>query len=212
MTSFAGARSGTKPRRSYHHGDLRQALIDAALEQIAEGDVGAVSLRALARRVGVTYAAPYHHFEDKNALLAAVAAEGFRKMGDEMDREIGALPPGATARDRLAAQGRAYVQFAVQFPSHYRVMFRHDLADPAVYTEMQEAGSRCFDRLVGTVQEILEEPEPNRRVLSQAVAAWASVHGVASLWNEGPLRYKAPDVPVEVLTGWVIETLGRAIG
>src|SRR5688500_3897951 len=104
--------------RSYHHGDLRNALLEAALALIAQGRVGELSLREVARRAGVTYAAPYHHFADKSALLAAVATQGFEKLVEKFDRVAARrLAPEA----ELVAMAQAYVAFALAHPSHYRV-------------------------------------------------------------------------------------------
>src|SRR5262245_23788463 len=104
----------------YHHGDLRRALLDAALEILAEGGAAGLTLREVARRAGVTHAAPYRHFEDKAALLAAVAEEGFRAVYAEM------LARSERVKDpveRLYQIGAAYVLFAVTHPAHFRVMF-----------------------------------------------------------------------------------------
>ena len=118
--STAGTVRLTRDR--YHHGDLRRALLAAAVEAIDEVGPTAMSLRDVARRAGVSHAAPAHHFGDKAGLLTALAAEGFRRLADELDR---------TARETgsFLEVGVAYVRFAVTHPAHFAVMFRPDLHD-----------------------------------------------------------------------------------
>ncbi|MEM7247042.1 MAG: TetR/AcrR family transcriptional regulator [Acidobacteriota bacterium] len=208
MTSAAGAGG---ERRGYHHGDLRRALLDAALELIREKDVGGVSLRAIARRVGVTNAAPYHHFPNKSALLREVAAEGFRKMAEVMEAEIASLPEGATPIVRLEAMGRAYVRFAVAHPAHYRVMFREDLDPDEESAELTSGRDACFGKLLATAGELAEgSPE---RAQSIALTAWSCVHGLSSLWNDGALGRKGFEGSSEelarVVTGMVGEIFGN---
>lgn len=111
-----------KKRTTYHHGDLRNALIQAALELIAEHGVEGFTLRDCAKQAGVSVAAPYRHFEDRDDLLAAVAADCMQRLGDAMDRAVeaaGEVDPLSVFR----ATGIAYVRFAVEHPAHFRVMY-----------------------------------------------------------------------------------------
>jgi AcrR family transcriptional regulator len=108
------------PRHSYHHGNLREALLQGALRAIAELGPGAFTLREVARRAGVSHNAPYRHFRDKDALLAAVAAQGFRELTRAM-RDAGKRQ--SKALDRLKQSGLAYVAFAIRRPEHFTVMF-----------------------------------------------------------------------------------------
>src|SRR5262245_4881527 len=111
-------------KRAYHHGDLRRALLDAALELVSSKGVQALTLREVARRAGVTHAAPYHHFPSKEALFAAVATEGFRDLAAAMRAALsGRRGPFASLR----AIGVAYVRFATEHPAHFRIMFRPGL-------------------------------------------------------------------------------------
>jgi AcrR family transcriptional regulator len=112
---------GRRRRPRYHHGNLPQALRDAALALINEAGADALTLRGAAKRAGVSQAAPYRHFRNKEALLAAVAEEGFRAMAEAMGRR--AAPHRADPAGRLRALGRAYVEFATRHPAHFRVMF-----------------------------------------------------------------------------------------
>jgi len=177
--------SKSKPR--YHHGDLRRSLIDASLALIAEEGFSALTLREVARRAGVTHAAPYRHFEDKEALLAAVAEEGFRamtaQMHERMSRENGPA-------ERLAACGVAYVLFAVRHPAHFRVMFGPHFARPALHEGLSTEGSNAFGLLVQSIIQgqqmgVLREGEP----LPLALGAWSLVHGLASLLVDGVLEH-----------------------
>ncbi|QFZ18206.1 TetR/AcrR family transcriptional regulator [Saccharothrix syringae] len=157
----------------YHHGDLRRAVLAAAVAAITEHGPAAVSLRDLARRVGVSHAGPVHHFKDKAGLLTALAAEGFALLADALTatREAGG--------DFLDA-GVAYVRFALDHRAHFEVMFRPDLYhadDEAV----RAAEARAREVLVAGAGQTGAEPEVAR------VAAWSLVHGFATLWNTGAL-------------------------
>src|SRR5437763_11993969 len=113
-------------RQRYHHGNLREALVEAALALVEERGSPEFTLREVDRRVGVTHAAPQRHFEDRAALVAAVAEEGFRELRAHVDRGV------ARARDpaaRLHALGVGYVQFALRNPAHFRVMYSAELVD-----------------------------------------------------------------------------------
>ncbi|MBU8894496.1 TetR/AcrR family transcriptional regulator [Corallococcus sp. H22C18031201] len=162
----------------YHHGDLRQALVDAAVALIAEEGFAALTLREVARRAGVTHAAPYRHFADKEALLEAVAAEGYRAMAREMrqrmERVTGPL-------EQLITAGEAYVLFAVRHPPHFRVMFGPHFTRPHEPVA-SEAGEDAFSLLVrcieaGQAAGLLRAGDR----LSLALTAWSQVHGLASL-------------------------------
>jgi AcrR family transcriptional regulator len=170
----------------YHHGDLRRALIEASLALIAEEGFSALTLREVARRAGVTHAAPYRHFPDKEALLAAVAEEGFRTMAalmrERMDKESGPL-------ERLGACGVAYVLFAVQHPAHFRVMFGPHFSKPRDHEGLAKEGGTAFGLLVQSIVQgqeagLLLEGEP----MPLALMAWSQVHGLASLLVDGQLE------------------------
>jgi AcrR family transcriptional regulator len=172
----------------YHHGDLRRALIEASLALIAEEGFSALTLREVARRAGVTHAAPYRHFPDKEALLAAVAEEGFRAMATLMrermdqDKESGPL-------ERLGACGVAYVLFAVQHPAHFRVMFGPHFSTPKDHEGMSKEGGTAFGLLVQSIVQgqeagLLREGDP----MPLALMAWSQVHGLASLLVDGQLE------------------------
>ena len=168
-----------------HHGDLRQALISAALDLIEDSDADEVTLRAVARRAGVSSAAPYHHFADKNALLAAVARDGFESLS-EVQLEVLARP--GSARDRLERLVTEYVLFALRHPTHYRLMFRTppSMVDGAEAMALREVALGTFGRLVEAVNAVnvrISAQEAARR----ALLGWATAHGAieVSQWALG---------------------------
>jgi len=175
-------------KSSYHHGDLRRALVDAALALIQEGELGTLSLREVARRAGVTPAAPYHHFRDKLELLAAVAEEGFVALGESMDRAVEAVPV-RQARARIAALARAYLEFARERQAHYRVMFLPEvkLTDPSLGVHV--AADASLARLVQAIHAVTPKVDPDT-LRRRAVIAWGAGHGIVTLWNDGLLEKK----------------------
>ncbi len=167
--------------KKYHHGDLRRALLDATIELLlAEGSGRAVSLRAAARRAGVSEAAPYRHFTDKRALLAAVAQEGFEHMVREMQAAKASTP--GNPMDQLQAMGVAYVHSATEHPAHYKLMFGPELVNredlPSLLAAAQEAFSYLQDGVEACLRAGLLRPEDPRQV---ALSAWSVVHGLSSL-------------------------------
>jgi AcrR family transcriptional regulator len=166
----------TTPR--YHHGALRPALLDAALEAIGELGPTALSMREVARRAGVSHAASAHHFGDKAGLLTALAAQGYDLLADE-------LAAAWAATGRFLEVGVAYVRFAVAHPAHFAVMFRPELLhrdDPA----LRGAKARSAAALYGGVER-LPHPQAGTDPVVAGVAAWSIVHGFASLWLDGLL-------------------------
>lgn len=176
--SRLGANVGTM---SYHHGDLRQALIDAATELLSSKGVADLSLREVARRAGVSHAAPGHHFGDKLGLLTAVAADGFRLLGHAVRAARDAHRDDPRAA--FAAGGEAYVSFAQRHPGHFAVMFRGDL-HRMDDEDLTLAAGDAYNELVQMCKAITGDDE-----LSDAAwIAWAFVHGVATLGIEGQWR------------------------
>lgn len=176
-------------RETYHHGDLRQALIDAALELVAEKDVSSLSLREVARKAGVSHAAPYRHFEDKEALLAAVAEQGFGIFNDALEQATQDIP---NPLERLEAGFIAYVHYAIVNPSHYRILFGAYGANATeTYPSLATAIKQAFKQFVDTIaqgQNIGTIRPGNPEQLAQAV--WALSHGLAMLVIDGHLTYK----------------------
>jgi len=173
-----------EPDREYHHGDLRRALVDAAATLAGEKGVAGLSLREAARSAGVSHAAPYHHFKDKAALLAAVAEEGFLRFDAFQRKSLRSAPRSPAAR--LSALGKAYIDFAIKNPHYFRVMFRKDLVGPEITPSLRKIAYQTFDRLFEAVGDCLGSSSETE-VMPLAITAWSLVHGLASLWLDGPL-------------------------
>ncbi len=176
----------------YHHGALKAALIEAADAILDEGGAGAVSLREAARRAGVSATAPYRHFADKEALLAALATNGFVAFGQ-------ALAAAAQGSDNpLGAMGQAYVRFALARPGRFRLMFGPaGIPDRRRYPDLAAAASRTHEQLVAAVRRRTPgaaDPE------TAAIAAWSVVHGLAHLLLDGMLPGVDPEAITRAIT------------
>jgi len=152
---------------TYHHGNLRSALLRAAGKTLEKEGVASLSLRDAARRAGVSHNAPYRHFADRDALLAALATEGFGILGEAMR--------GHTGKE----MGEAYVRFAIAHPQRFRLMFG-GMLPMAKYAELQEASLSTYRTLVDAFKDL---PRPE----VAAAAAWSLVHGLANLLLDGHL-------------------------
>lgn len=197
-----------QPRSSYHHGDLRRALLAAARRLIQRSGAGRVSLRAIAREAGVSHAAPYHHFADRDALLAALAATGFDALREAMERRSeGALDQPFRS---LQEAGVAYVRFAMENPELYRLMFSGPLTDRARYPELQRAADDAF----GVLQRLLGSAGGTRAAkASRAVplTAWSTVHGLAMLLIDGRLEEETAASDSDEIAREVTRVLGRGL-
>lgn len=206
MSRLSGARGGTPdarravaPRRArtrtYHHGDLRTAVLDEVRLIIREQGVSVVSMREVARRASVSHAAPSHHFGNKAGLLTAFAIQGYDLLADTVTADLAAA--GArTPPDVLAVMGQAYVRFAIENPEHFGVMFPGELVnqdDP----EYLRATNRCYGPLMRVVAKGSAEGTLAADVTLVATSAWSLVHGLASLWLGGRLQARtgAADAP-----------------
>ena len=171
------------PERPYHHGDLRRALLERAIEVIDDVGPGAMSMREVSRRAGVTHAAATHHFGDKAGLLTAIATEGYELLGRAL-RE-------ARERERNFLEvGVAYVRFAVEHRAHFEVMFRPELYHQD--NEQLEAAKAI------TAGMLYGSDNATDAQLADGVAAWAIVHGVAALWLDGNLPERLGDDPEQI--------------
>lgn len=194
-------------RKGYHHGDLRTSLLDAGaalLEQ--EGPTG-LSLRKLARRLGVTPGAPYRHFEDKDGLLAALAAEGYRKLRAEMLRDTETAP---NAEERLKQAGTGYIRFAMGQPELFRLMF--GWMPSRDIPELCEAGDAAFAAFEGIVQSCEDEGLLRRSVSDAGLLAWSAVHGAAFLSIDGRLKIDEPSPSAECILNHLHDSLWGGIG
>ena len=169
------------PARPYHHGDLRPALLRAAVEAIGHAGPAATSLREVARRAGVSHAAAAYHFGDKAGLLTALAVEGYHLLAEELRgaREAGFLEVGV-----------AYVRFAVRHRAHFEVMYRPELYRPDD-PEIRRARAATAVLLYGT-------DRPDAGQLAAGAAAWSLVHGLATLWLNGNLPAALGTDPEEI--------------
>jgi AcrR family transcriptional regulator len=174
--------------KPYHHGHLREALLEAAIGLIAEVGPTAFTLREVARRAGVSHNAPYRHFRNKDDLIASVAAQGFGELADAM---LDAAKRGSDSRDRLKRSGLAYVAFALRRPEHFTVMFEAPISRRH-HPELAAAGDRAFATLVNFVKICQDERQlPAGETLEYALLAWSLVHGVAKLAVTGRLPYQS---------------------
>ncbi|MGD1864490.1 MAG: TetR/AcrR family transcriptional regulator [Phormidesmis sp.] len=173
-------------KQTYHHGDLRQALVNAALEVLETKDAKSISLREVARQAGVSHTAPYRHFEDKAALLAAVAEEGFIEFGTYLQAAVDQAQ--AAPIESLQATGEAYVRYALDHPTHFRVMFGSFPADEPADSTLSQVSNGTFQILVevitaGQAAGLLKAGDPNLLALGR----WSMVHGLAMLLLDGML-------------------------
>ncbi|MGH2603170.1 MAG: TetR/AcrR family transcriptional regulator [Dehalococcoidia bacterium] len=171
---------------TYHHGNLREALLRTAVAAIAESGAGALSLRELARRAGVSHAAPAHHFRDKAGLLTAVAAEGYELLAESLRR-------AAERTGSFVEVGVAYVRFAIERRGHFEVMFRPDQlhADDPGLTQARAQARDVLRRGLADLVGSRAGDDPD----AAALAAWALVHGFADLWLSGSLPEALGDDP-----------------
>ncbi len=200
-----------KPPGRYHHGDLRQELLRASRHIVAEDGIGALTFREVARRVGVSHAAPAHHFDDKAALLAAVAAEGFVELTQALSQAL--LGAGEQAVHRLNATGVAYVTYAAEHPNLFRLMFGRELA-VCKDEEFVQSSARAYEVLDSASREVIREhggADPAERQVVVA-GAWSLVHGMSMLWLDGRLTpgNRSPDA-LTSLARRVTDLISRAL-
>lgn len=165
--------------------DVRAGILNASLQLMNEGGLGALSMREVARRAGVSHQAPYHYFQDREAILAELAGEGFDQLYDYMISAVG------LARDRTAksrAMGEAYIRFALNHPELFRLMFRNEMCDLSRYPEAKAKAEKCFNvpvEILGVSGTLEDGANPD---LVPVIASWSIAHGLATLLLEGKLR------------------------
>lgn len=174
--------------RPYHHGNLRQAAIEAALAEVERVGAAGVSMREVARRAGVTHAALAYRFGDKAGLFTAIATDGFRLAAES-------IGPAATGPEGFIEGGIAYVTFALSHPGHFEIMFRPDLyrADDPQLIEAREAAFAILD---GSARASVADPAQD--VTDVVVAGWSMSHGFATLARTGNLRDRTSGDPAEI--------------
>lgn len=181
-----------RKRRTYHHGDLKNALIAAGLDILSKNGVSALSLRSVAQRVGVSHAAPYAHFADKQALIAAISTAGYERLYEAM-RAVAAAHEDDPGR-QLVEAGWAYVQFGLDDPAHFKVTLSGVVEKEQDYPAFVEVSKKSFRQVVAIVQAcqakgILPSGEPDL----VAVAVWSMMHGLVSLLLENQIPHSVID-------------------
>ena len=174
------------PPKPYHHGDLHQEILCAACELLEEHNIASLSLRQVAKRVGVSHTAPYRHFKDKEDLLAGVAGVGFKQLTQKMAAAVAANIDDPAAQLQELAHG--YVNMALRHPQCTQLMFSGILPCDDTYPELKASGDTAFDGL----KSIIEEGQSSGafvkgEVEALALSAWATIHGLASLIISGNL-------------------------
>lgn len=176
----------TKTTKHYHHGDLRQALINQAKALIAENGIEQLSLRKLAERCGVSRMAPYHHFKDKHELLCAIATDGFLALEALLEQLD--LSPQAPKHDELGRFVLAYLHFARHEPERYDLMFGRQIWKLSHPTdELREVAFRTFKLYASTLMTLFNPTQlpPGSKPLRLAQASWATLHGLCRLLIDG---------------------------
>lgn len=180
------------PAKKYHHGDLENALIRAGVEILSKEGIEGLSLRKVAKRVGVSYAAPYAHFKDRQALIAAISTEGFKQLYNALDAAISAHADDP--KQQLVEGAWAYVQFAMDNTDIFKIMFSGALEKEKDYRSFVEISQKTFDRVMDVVRACQSagvlRPAPLELM---AVSVWGQVHGVISLALEGQISHTVLD-------------------
>lgn len=195
-------------KTTYHHGDLRHGLLEAALTLLKTKDAKSLSLREVARQAGVSHTAPYRHFADKASLLEAVAEEGFVEFGHYLNEAV--TNANAEPMESLKATGEAYVRYALDHPTHFRVMFSHFPASPSPDSNLPATAAGTFQILVdiiakGQATGLFKAGDP----AELAIGRWALVHGLAMLLLDGMLNSSQNDKsPQNDETGSCADAMG----
>lgn len=196
MAAGSATTEQTQPKTGYHHGDLREALISAAQQLVEEGGADKFSLADACRVAGVSTAAPYRHFRNREEILAEVTARGFDALHEGSAKAVEAEDEGTT--EAIVAMGRAYVAFAVERQALFRLMFGQD---PAVKEAEQVLGTGrcCFEWVIQQVAIYCEKNGVEGDATEIAVRLWTFVHGAASLLIDDDYANVVPDLDVEAM-------------
>ncbi|HMB25037.1 MAG: TetR/AcrR family transcriptional regulator [Chloroflexota bacterium] len=180
------------PAKKYHHGDLENALIQAGVQILSKEGVEGLSLRKVAKRVGVSYAAPYAHFKDRQSLIAAISTEGFKQLYAALDAAASAHADNP--KQQLVEAALAYVRFAVDNTDIFKIMFSGVLEKEKEYPSFVESSRKSFERVVEIVR-VCQEADvlPAAPPELMAVSVWGQVHGVVSLVLEGQISHTVLD-------------------
>jgi AcrR family transcriptional regulator len=193
-----------KPLNTYHHGDLRDALVHAALREAEQGGPEAISLKALAKKLGVSQPAPYRHFADRDALLSAVTAEAFRQFSAMLREQISK----PSKRSKLSRLAQAALAFGLRRNGIYRLMFAsRTMACASTGSELHAAAMETF----ALVLDALEAPAVGLLRERHALQIWAALHGVIMLAEQGLLTGKAANVTLEELVEDIVQQTKMAL-
>jgi AcrR family transcriptional regulator len=179
-------------RKTYHHGDLKNALIKAGIEILSKEGVAGLSLRKVAGKAGVSHAAPYAHFHDKQALIAAISTEGYRRVYERIETAISRQ--AGDPLQQLVEAAWCYIQFALEEPDHFRITFSAAVEREKEYPDLVEISQRGFETVVALVRTcqaagVLASGPADL----MAVSVWGLVHGIASLILEGQVSHAVLD-------------------
>ncbi len=178
--------------KKYHHGDLKNALIQAGIKILAKEGVGGLSLRKVAKKAGVSHSAPYAHFPDKQSLIAAISTEGFKQLYTELDAAVS--PYSSDPRQQLAEGAWAYVQFAMKNTDTFNIMFSGVLEKEKDYPAYVESSRKTFERVVEVVRAC-QDASVLRSAPAEmmAISVWGQLHGIISLALEGQISHTILD-------------------
>jgi AcrR family transcriptional regulator len=178
--------------KKYHHGDLKNALIEAGIKILSKEGTGGLTLRKVAKLAGVSHSAPYAHFADKQALIAAISTEGFKQLYSRLDAAI--LMNVDDPKGQLAEGARAYIQFAMDNTDAFKIMFSGVLEKERDYPSFVEISHKTFERVLDIVKSCQDvgvlRPAPPEIM---AVAVWGQLHGIVSLILEGQISHVVLD-------------------
>ncbi|WP_430459967.1 TetR/AcrR family transcriptional regulator [Thalassolituus sp. LLYu03] len=197
------------PVSSYHHGNLREALLDAAVVSIREQGADKLSLRALARSVGVSQTAPYRHFADKNELLVELARQAFDEIAEAT---TACITPDADCHTNMQAAGEAYLRYAISHPEKYRLLFGTTIDRREQYPQLMASGHRAFEVLVKLIDEGVQRGEfIQEPVILLSNICWSGIHGFASLWIDGIFARRQLPTDLETMLTSQIRATVRSI-
>jgi AcrR family transcriptional regulator len=174
-------------KQPYHHGNLRQVLIESAAKMIADNGLDNITMRGLGKKVGVSRSAPYRHFSSKQDLLCAIAGDGFKKMRSYFQKAISGKEDDII--EQFKSIGRAYIQFAVENPAYYRLMFGHEITEEQKTPELMASAASAFAELLNAIKTCQDQNLISKKdTVVLANIAWGAVHGMASLLIDGKIQ------------------------
>ena len=185
---------------------FRDRIVSASTELIEEQGLAALSMREVARRAGVSHQAPYYYFADREAILGAIAEQGFRTLGEYVQRSV---VEGDGVHAAIVAAGRAYLEFALAHPAHFRVMFRPELVLTERHPNVSGEGVRACDTFYQIVRQAVGAGLPALSLDALFLLCWSVVHGLACLVLDGPLDVVMPHLDRKAQLAEVIAQFDR---